>query len=115
MEIFARSIAAATEPTSRPLGRLTALVQAQLDQVEQRIVQQAAAFDPAIEGYVSYAIGGRGKRLRPLTTLLAAGATDISIPLQAFCREFDRVPYFIADLVVQFRKLTSPDRVQDVR
>jgi probable F420-dependent oxidoreductase len=47
--------------------------------------------------------------------LLAAGATDISIPLQAFCREFDRVPYFLADLVVQFRKLTSPDRVQDVR
>lgn len=80
MEIFARSIAAATEPTSRPLGRLTALVQTQLDQVEQRIVQQAAAFDPAIEGYVSYAIGGRGKRLRPLTTLLAAGATGEITP-----------------------------------
>src|SRR5205814_5130588 len=32
-------------------------------------------FDPAIEGYVVYAIGSRGKRLRPLLTLLAGGAT----------------------------------------
>ncbi|HEY2615031.1 MAG TPA: polyprenyl synthetase family protein, partial [Chthoniobacterales bacterium] len=33
------------------------------------------AFDPAIEGYVAYAIGGRGKRLRPLVALLSGGAT----------------------------------------
>jgi octaprenyl-diphosphate synthase len=50
-------------------------VQPQLDEVTARIVQQAAAFDPAIEGYVSYAIGGRGKRLRPLLALLSGGAT----------------------------------------
>ena len=40
-----------------------------------RIAQQAAAFDPAIEGYVAYAIGSRGKRLRPLVALLSGGAT----------------------------------------
>jgi octaprenyl-diphosphate synthase len=50
-------------------------VQTQLDEVEQRIIKQVASFDPAIEGYVAYAIGGRGKRLRPLTALLAGGAS----------------------------------------
>lgn len=50
-------------------------VQSHLDEVEKRIAQQAAAFDPAVEGYVAYAIGGRGKRLRPLLALLSAGAT----------------------------------------
>ncbi len=38
-------------------------------------MQQATAFDPAVEGYVAYAIGSRGKRLRPLVALLAGGAT----------------------------------------
>ena len=74
MEVFARS-SAAVAPAPSPLARLTKLVQPELDQVEQRIIQQAAAFDPAIEGYVTYAIGGRGKRLRPLVALLAGGAT----------------------------------------
>ena len=46
-----------------------------LDQVEAGISQQAAAFDPAIEGYVAYAIGGQGKRLRPIIALLTGGAT----------------------------------------
>src|SRR4029453_2174022 len=61
-----------------PPGSLAAvakLVQPHLEQVEARIAQQAAAFDPAIEGYVVYAVGSRGKRLRPLLTLLAGGAT----------------------------------------
>ena len=58
-----------------PLARVAQLVQPQLDEVETRIVQQAAAFDPDIEGYVTYAVGGRGKRLRPLLALLAGGAT----------------------------------------
>ncbi len=40
-----------------------------------RIAQQAAAFDPALEGYVVYAVGSRGKRLRPLLALLAGGAS----------------------------------------
>jgi octaprenyl-diphosphate synthase len=45
-----------------------------MEEVEARITQQANAFDPAIEGYVAYAVGGRGKRLRPLLALLAGGA-----------------------------------------
>lgn len=46
-----------------------------MEDVETRIAQQAAEFDPAVEGYVAYAIGGRGKRLRPLLALLSGGAT----------------------------------------
>jgi octaprenyl-diphosphate synthase len=52
-----------------------AAVQPQLDEVETRIARQAAAFDPAVEGYVTYAIGSRGKRLRPLVALLSGGAS----------------------------------------
>ena len=56
------------------LARVARLVQPHLEEVERRIGQQTAAFDPAIEGYVVYAVGSRGKRLRPLLALLAAGA-----------------------------------------
>src|SRR5207253_9988432 len=66
--------AAAASPAGS-LAKVAKLVQPHLEQVETRIAQQAAAFDPAIEGYVVYAIGSRGKRLRPLLTLLAGGAT----------------------------------------
>ena len=61
-----------------PLSRVFEPVQAQLDEVDRRIAAQTAAFDPAIEGYVAYAIGGRGKRLRPLVALLSGGATGAS-------------------------------------
>ena len=74
MEAFAGSLARSA-PRSGRLARVAELVRPHLEQVDVRIVRQAAAFDPAIEGYVSYAIGGRGKRLRPLIALLAAGAT----------------------------------------
>src|SRR4051794_3266041 len=57
------------------LANVAKLVAPYLEQVDTRISQQAAAFDPAIEAYVSYAIGGRGKRLRPMAALLAGGAT----------------------------------------
>jgi octaprenyl-diphosphate synthase len=57
------------------LAEVAKLVQPYLEQVEARIAQQTAAFDPAIEGYVVYAVGSRGKRLRPLLALLAGGAT----------------------------------------
>ena len=50
-------------------------MQLHLDEVEAGIVQQVSAFDPAIEGYVAYAIGGQGKRLRPMVALLTGGAT----------------------------------------
>src|SRR5436189_6162826 len=65
----------ATASPLGPLARVAQLVQPHLDEVERRIAQQTAAFDPAIEGYVTYAVGGRGKRLRPLLALLAGGAT----------------------------------------
>ncbi len=80
VELFARSRpgltgnAAAASPTSS-LAKVAKLVQPHLEEVETRIARQAAAFDPAIEGYVVYAVGSRGKRLRPLITLLAGGAT----------------------------------------
>jgi octaprenyl-diphosphate synthase len=80
VEVFARSglsltgIPATASPPG-PLARVAKLVQPHLEEVEKKIVQQAAAFDPDIEGYVTYAIGGRGKRLRPLLALLAGGAT----------------------------------------
>ena len=57
------------------LAQVARLVQPHLDEVEVRIARQAAEFDPAIEGYVVYAVGSRGKRLRPLLALLAGGAT----------------------------------------
>jgi octaprenyl-diphosphate synthase len=74
VEVFARS-PAATAPSAGPLAQIAKTVQVQLDHVEAGIVQQAAAFDPAIEGYVAYAIGGQGKRLRPMVALLTGGAT----------------------------------------
>jgi octaprenyl-diphosphate synthase len=80
VKAFARSdpsrtgITVTTSPLG-PLARVALLVQPHLDEVERRIAQQTAAFDPAIEGYVTYAVGGRGKRLRPLLALLAGGAT----------------------------------------
>ncbi len=80
MEISARSqpkrtgVTAIASPASS-LAELARLVQPHLEQVETRIAQQVASFDPAIEGYVVYAVGSRGKRLRPLLALLAAGAS----------------------------------------
>ena len=74
MEVFARTPAANTL-SSGPVAQVARTVQVHLDEVETRIKQQAAEFDPAVEGYVTYAIGGQGKRLRPLVTLLSGGAT----------------------------------------
>ncbi len=79
MEFSARSRQKRTGLTAiaSPVGSLAQvarLVQPHLEKVEMRIAQQAAAFDPALEGYVVYAVGSRGKRLRPLLALLAGGA-----------------------------------------
>jgi len=51
------------------------LINPHLYTVEERIRAQARAFDPAVEGYVSYVCNAGGKRLRPALALLAAGAT----------------------------------------
>ena len=73
MEVSLRSTAAPLK--INPLTRVASLVQAHLDEVSQRIARQTEAFDPAIEGYVSYALDSGGKRLRPLVALLAGAAT----------------------------------------
>jgi len=65
----------AAVPAASSLAQVARLIQPHLEEVEARIAQQAAAFDPALEGYVVYALGSRGKRLRPLLALLAGGAT----------------------------------------
>lgn len=51
------------------------LIGPELYSVEERIAEQSKALDPGIEHYVSYALGGSGKRLRPALALLAGGAT----------------------------------------
>ena len=56
------------------------LINGPLYSVEERIRQQARAFDPAVEGYVAYAIESNGKRLRPALALLAGGATGNMCP-----------------------------------
>jgi octaprenyl-diphosphate synthase len=67
--------AASANCVAGPLSRVFEPVQPQLDEVNRRISAQTSAFDQAIEGYVAYAIGGGGKRLRPLVALLSGGAT----------------------------------------
>ena len=67
--------AAAPQASAGPLTRVFQPVRAELEEVDRRISAQVNAFDPAIEGYVAYAIGGGGKRLRPLLALLGGGAT----------------------------------------
>ena len=73
MEVSLRSTAAPLEIS--PLTRVASVVQPHLDEVSQRIARQTEAFDPAIEGYVSYALDSGGKRMRPLVALLAGAAT----------------------------------------
>lgn len=51
------------------------LVRADLEIVEKAIREQARAFDPAVEGYVSYVCQAAGKRIRPALAILAGGAT----------------------------------------
>ncbi|MEO6848242.1 MAG: polyprenyl synthetase family protein [Chthoniobacterales bacterium] len=51
------------------------LIEPALKRVEARIAAQANSFDPAVEGYIAYACGSAGKRLRPALALLAGGAT----------------------------------------
>ena len=57
------------------IRQILSLVQPQLDAVEKAIIRQAEVFDPAVQGYVSYALNTNGKRLRPALALLSAGAT----------------------------------------
>src|SRR5260221_14562599 len=56
------------------------LINPHLYAVEERIREQARSFDPAIEGYVAYACGSSGKRLRPALALLSGGAAGDIFP-----------------------------------
>lgn len=56
-------------------------INSELYAVEQRIRAEAKAFNPAVEGYVAYAIESSGKRLRPALALLAGGSTGRISPL----------------------------------
>lgn len=60
---------------AKQIKRTFDLINTHLYSVEERIRQQTREFDPAVEGYVSYACESRGKRLRPALALLAGGAT----------------------------------------
>ncbi len=60
---------------ARQVRQTFELINTQLYSVEERIRQQAREFDPAVEGYVSYACESRGKRIRPALALMAGGAT----------------------------------------
>ncbi|RBP41498.1 octaprenyl-diphosphate synthase [Roseimicrobium gellanilyticum] len=51
------------------------LVKPEVDHIEQILQEQARAFDPAVEGYVSYVCNTSGKRIRPALAVLAGGAT----------------------------------------
>ncbi len=51
------------------------LVKSEVGEIERILQQQARAFDPAVEGYVSYVCNTSGKRIRPALAVLAGGAT----------------------------------------
>ena len=57
------------------LQKAVELINPHLYTVEERIREQAKAFDPAIEGYFQYACDTSGKRIRPTLTLLSGAAT----------------------------------------
>lgn len=46
-----------------------------LAKIETAISEQADAFDPAVAPYISYICNTKGKRIRPVLTFLAGGAT----------------------------------------
>ncbi len=51
------------------------LIRADIAKVEAHLEDQVRAFDPGVEGYVSYVCGASGKRIRPALVMLAGGAT----------------------------------------
>jgi octaprenyl-diphosphate synthase len=72
---FVRNLGGSKASAAGNIRKSLELINAQLYSVEERIAQQARAFDPAVEPYVSYACESSGKRLRPALALLSAGAT----------------------------------------
>lgn len=46
-----------------------------LSGIEAEIIKQAESFDPAVAPYIAYICNTKGKRIRPVLTLLSGGAT----------------------------------------
>ncbi len=67
-----------TNPPPAALQFPFQLIAEQLVSVEARIRDQATAFDPSVEGYVSYVLGTSGKRIRPALSLLVGGACGVA-------------------------------------
>jgi octaprenyl-diphosphate synthase len=51
------------------------LVKRELKEVEAQILDQVHAFDPSVAPYVDYICNTNGKRIRPILSILAGGAT----------------------------------------
>lgn len=51
------------------------MVKKELKEVEEQIHNQVLAFDPAVADYVEYICNTSGKRIRPILSILAGGAT----------------------------------------
>ena len=62
------------------LRKQLAAIKPDLKQIEERLRFQVQEFDPGISGYISYALDGNGKRIRPALVLLAAHASGKSTP-----------------------------------
>ncbi|MEM7013203.1 MAG: polyprenyl synthetase family protein [Verrucomicrobiota bacterium] len=63
-------------PTTKQLREFPFhLIRDDIAMVEKHLTEQVKAFDPAVEGYVSYVCGTSGKRIRPALVMLAGGAT----------------------------------------
>ena len=70
-----------TKPKSNDAGILPEdlllpfeLISERLSEVDEFIRRQARAFDPGVEGYISYVCEISGKRIRPALAILAGGA-----------------------------------------
>lgn len=63
-----------TKPSSAPKIPFK-LVKRELEQVETQIRDQVCAFDPAVAPYMDYICNTSGKRIRPILSILAGGAT----------------------------------------
>lgn len=85
IEIFLTRRAAAPSSTAKTWPKLDlssefSLLQEDLLKVEQLILSQAQEFDPGVAGYLEFIWKTKGKRLRPVITLLTAGTSGSLLP-----------------------------------